>query len=196
MPSLSNYLRARFSLPPRPFARHAAAWRLTGAFCVLWFTLVSVGVPSHATGAQACASVPGQTCRCSSEKRLSGTCCCRRESRPATQAASSCCAAKLVSVRPARPVPARVPPCCSKKLTAPSSPSPVPPSQRMTSIDACGCGSDASPGLVQIQEPRVSTAVAAVLWPTVADAWLALPCERFTGAPLQPPVPPPRLAVL
>ncbi len=133
------------------------------------------------------AIIPGQQCRCSMAKRVSGSCCCRRESQP--QPSKSCC--PVVRSAPKHSQPASA--CCSKK-SATQSPTTTPRFVKL-SIAPCDCGSESPVGVSLGQEPRLPAAPVATGLSNLAVVFIALPVDRVESALLQPPVPPPKVVL-
>ncbi len=174
----------------RQLRRRVLNWRGARAFCAVWFTLTSISFPfslSQMTGKN-CVSNPGQQCRCSLAKRMSETCCCGRESEP--ELVKTCCSVS----RPTQPrfrIASTV--CCQEKSTA-NSLAPTTPKVEL-SIGPCDCGSESPNGVSLVREPRLVAKSLQIPFPEVIAAVIALPVERVEGAPLQPPVPPPKVVL-
>ena len=173
----------------RQLCRLAFSWRSARVFCAVWFALTSVGFPLSLSqlGRASCATNPGQQCRCSLTKRMSGTCCCSRGSKP--QATKSCCAAKQTASRVAPPEAA----CCSSKSTGPTVA--ATPQKVELSIARCDCGSDSPQGVSQSQEPRLPVMATVISVPEPNIAFVAFPDDRVESALLLPPVPPPKVVL-
>lgn len=180
----------RFTKMARRACRQTLSWWTVRAFCAVWFTLTSVGFPAalQQFGGSNCASNPGQNCRCSITKRMSGTCCCSRDSKP--QTAKSCCSVK-------RSVPklteTAAPSCCSLKskgLRVSAT-----PQKSELSVSRCDCSSDFPESVSLVQEPRLPATVSVISLPKATVAFDALPVEWVESALLQPPVPPPKIVL-
>lgn len=173
----------RWSLRLNRFARRVCrpclSWRTARLFCAIWFLLMSVGLPFNLpeAGGQSCARNPGAQCRCSLKKRLSGTCCCKRESVP--QVAKSCCSVKKSSPRTEGSTASA---CCSSKGP-----------KHELSLSRCDCGSDSPESVSLAQEPRLPAAAAVISAPPATFAFLTLSVDRGESALLQPPAPPPKV---
>lgn len=185
---MSWCLRHTYSTPL--FCRQALSWRSARVFCTIWFTLTSIGFPLSlpSIGKSNCAVNPGQQCRCSLAKRMSGTCCCGRESKP--QPVKSCCSAVWSAPKSSPPSAAA---CCSKKLTAQSVSAKT--TQVQLSISPCDCGSESPTSISLNQEPRLLATATVTPSPEVAVASVAILVERVESALLQPPVPPPKIVL-
>lgn len=174
----------------RPVCRHFLSWRLARVCCAVWFTLTSIGFPispTRATGTR-CAVNPGQQCRCSMAKRMSGTCCCGRDA--ATQSEQACCVVTQSTPKISAPTPAA---CCQKKATTQSL---MTTSHRVElSVGPCDCGSDSPAGVSLVQEPRLPATSAVSPLPESDVAFVSLPVERVESALLLPPVPPPKVVL-
>lgn len=179
-----------FTQSARRVCRQALSWRLARAFCAVWFTLTSVGFPAalQQFGGANCASNPGQNCRCSITKRMSGTCCCSRDSKP--EATKSCCSVKPSVPKLTRPA---APSCCRSKSTAQRVA--APPAKVELSIARCDCGSESPESVSLAQEPRLSAPTAVFSLPETTVAFVALPDIRMESAWRQPPVPPPKIVL-
>jgi hypothetical protein len=189
---LSVIMRGSLHFTPsaRRVCRQALSWRLVRAFCAVWFTLTSVGFPAalQQFGGSNCASNPGQNCRCSITKRMSGTCCCSRDSKP--QATKSCCSVKPSVPKLTRPV---APSCCPSKSTAQCVA--ATPQKVELSISRCDCGSEFPDSVSLAQEPRLSAPAAVISLPETMVAFVALPDDRMESALRQPPEPPPKIVL-
>lgn len=180
----------RLTHSARQTCRQTLTWRTARLFCAVWFALTSVGLPGSLSlvSGQSCARNPGSQCRCSLAKRMSGTCCCGRESQP--QLAKSCCSAKKSAPQVAPPSAAG---CCSSKSKAQRG---VVPSPKVElSIARCDCGSESPENLSLAQEPRLPVAVTVISLPEINVAFVALPTNRVESALLLPPVPPPKVVL-
>lgn len=180
----------RFTEMARRACRQILSWRVARAFCAVWFSLASVGFPDalQQFGGSNCMSNPGQTCRCSITKRMSGTCCCSRDSMP--QTAKSCCSVKRSVGKLTETVASR---CCSSKAKGP--PLTTMPQKNELSISRCDCSSDVPERVSPIPEPRLPATVSIISLCETAVTFVAFPVERVEGALLQPPVPPPKIVL-
>lgn len=169
--------------------RQASRWRTARAFCAVWFALSSVGFPLSLSrlGGASCATNPSQQCRCSLTKRMSGKCCCSRDSKP--QATKSCCSAKqsVPKVSQAEAI------CCASKPSVPTVA--ATPQKVELSIARCDCGSDSPEGVSLSQEPRLPAITAVISLPETNVAFVALRADRVESALLLPPVPPPKIVL-
>ncbi|MFM9966596.1 MAG: hypothetical protein ACKV2Q_35915 [Planctomycetaceae bacterium] len=165
----------------RLLVRQTLSWRTARLFCAVWFALTSVGLPGSLSqlGGASCARKPGSQCACSLTKRMSGTCCCRREAQP--QVAKSCCSVKKSESKLAEPVAMA---CHSAKT----------PNVEL-GISRCDCGSESPEGHSLIQEPRLPASVSVISSPEATVALIALPADRVESALLLPPVPPPKIVL-
>lgn len=164
----------------RQILRPAMTWRTARAFCAVWFTLTSIGLPLGLSqfGQSSCARTPGAECRCSLTKRMSGTCCCSRDAQQ--QPAKSCCSVKKSAPKWTGPSSA----CCSSKA-----------SKNELSMARCDCGPGSPEGVSLIQEPRLPATGSAISLPKTNVAFAVLPADRVVSALLMPPVPPPKVVL-
>lgn len=171
----------RFAHSARQLGRQTWCWRAARLFCAVWFALTSVGLPGSLAqfGEARCARNPGSQCGCSLTKRMSGTCCCRREAQP--QVAKSCCSVKKSAPKLAEPAAMA---CGSSKT----------PKGELR-ISRCDCGSESPEGKSLIQESRLPAAVSVISWPETTVALVTIPAERVESALLLPPVPPPKVVL-
>lgn len=183
--------RLRFTHSAQQLCRHSLSWRTARAFCAVWFTLTSIGLPGTLSlmSGKSCARNPGSQCRCSLVKRMSGTCCCGRESQP--QLAKSCCSVQKSNPEVTEPTVAG---CClspskAQRVSATTSP------KAELSISRCDCGSESPESVSLAQEPRLPVAVALISLPQMDVALVALPAGRVESALLLPPVPPPKVVL-
>lgn len=174
----------------RQLRRRTLSWRTARLFCAVWFALTSIGLPSNlmSLGGPSCARNPGQNCRCSITKRMSGTCCCARDSKP--QATKSCCSTKHTGPKLSASV---APSYCPSKSSTQSVVA-TPPKVEL-SIANCDCGSDSPASVPLAQEPRLPATVAIISLPETTVAFVTLPTERVESALLLPPVPPPKVVL-
>lgn len=169
--------------------RQTLHWRTARVFCAVWFALTAIGFPGSLSrfGGSGCATNPGQQCHCSLTKRMSGTCCCSRNSKP--QVAKSCCAAKQAAPKLTQAGAA----CCSSKATASTVAVTTPKAE--LSIARCDCGSDSPESVSLAQEPRLPATVATVSLPETSAVLAVLPANRVESVLLLPPVPPPKVVL-
>lgn len=174
----------------RQFCRQALNWRTARVFCAVWFTLTSIGFPGSLSllSGKNCARNPGSQCRCSLAKRMSGTCCCGRESQ--SQVAQSCCSAKKSNPKVTEPTAAGCCPSASKAQRVAAA-----PTKAELSISRCDCGSEPPESVSLAQEPRLAVAVAPISFPEMNVAFVASPTDRVENALLLPPVPPPKIVL-
>lgn len=174
----------------RRFSRQALTWRAARAVCALWFLLSSTGLSGGLSllSGQSCARNPGSQCHCSLAKRMSGTCCCGRESQP--PAAKSCCSVKQTAPKATEQAERS---CCSTK----SKPQRVaaPPQKAELSIARCDCGADSPESVSLTQEPRLLVAVAAISFVETTATFVPSPADQAESALLLPPVPPPKIVL-
>ncbi len=171
----------RFTHSAWQLGRHSLSWRTARLFCAVWFTLTSIGLPVSLSqmSENSCTRNPGSQCRCSLTKRMSGTCCCARESQP--KSAKSCCSVKKSASRLSEPISLA---CCSSKAP-----------RVELSISRCECSSDSPEGASLIQEPRLPVTLSAISLPETNVAFCARPAERVESALLLPLVPPPKVVL-
>ncbi len=172
------------------FCRQALSWRSARMFCMVWFALASMGFPLSlsSSGKSNCAVNPGQQCHCSLAKRMSGTCCCGSETK--RQVTKSCCSVKQSVPKLSEPA---TPSCCSSKSTGLRL---AMSSQKVElSISRCDCGSGSPDGVSLAQEPRLPVTASVLSLPDTTVAFIAIPIEWVESAPLQPPVPPPKIVL-
>jgi hypothetical protein len=188
--NITMYWHYCFAHVARELHGHVLNWRAARTFCAVWFTLTSISFPfslSPMTG-KSCTTNPGQQCRCSLAKRMSETCCCGRESKP--ERLKSCCSVS----RPTRSqfliVPTK---CCQEKSTANSQA--LTTSKVELSVGPCDCGSESPNGVSLVGEPRLAVRSLQLPFPVMTVAVIALPVDRVESAPLQPPVPPPKVVL-
>ncbi len=167
--------------------RRSMSWRTARAFCAVWFTLTSVGLPMSLSSFSqtACARSPGSQCRCSLSKRLSGMCCCSREASQ-SQPAKSCCSTKKTapkSFEPNASEPNASTHCAAKATRV------------EFSIARCDCAPDSPDGLSLVQEPRMPVAASAILLSATNGMFDAIPVDRVESTLLFPPVPPPKIVL-
>lgn len=177
----------RFTSAIRSLRRQTLSWRTARLLCALWFALTAIGFPSNLSlfGGSTCARNPSQSCHCSIAKRLSGTCCCARGSKP--KAVSTCCSAKKQTLN------SPVMNDCRSKAPARSAVSNAPKVE--LSIARCDCGSESPDNLSLTQEPRLPATTPVVVLPKTSVSFVVLPVERAESALLLPPVPPPKLVL-
>lgn len=180
----------RFAHAARQSCRQSLNWRTARLFCAVWFTLTSIGFPGSLSlvSGNSCARNPGSQCHCSLTKRMSGTCCCGRESQP--QLAKSCCSAKKSVPKAAESADVS---CCSSK-SKPQRIATTPPIAEL-SIARCDCGSESPESVSLAQEPRLAVAVSPISFPEMNVAFVASPAVRVESALLLPPVPPPKVVL-
>lgn len=181
----------RFTPPARQIRRHTLSWRPARIFCAVWFAMTAIGLPgglSLLSGNHRCARNPGSQCRCSLSKRMSGTCCCGRESQP--QLAKSCCSAKKPAPKATESADVS---CCSTKSKPPRTAAVSPKTE--LSIARCDCGSESPENVSLAQEPRLPVAVAAISFPELNAAFVVFPADRVESALLLPLVPPPKIVL-
>ena len=180
----------RIAHSTRQLGRHSLSWRTARLFCAVWFTLTSIGLPgslSLMTGSS-CARQPGSQCHCSLAKRMSGTCCCGRESQQ--QLVKTCCSAKKSAQKVTGSTEIG---CCSSKSKPPRIA--VMPPKAELSIARCDCNSESPENVSLAQEPRLPATVSVISLPETTVAFVALPSERVESALLLPPVPPPNIVL-
>ena len=156
----------------------------------MWFTLTSIGLPgslSLMTG-KSCARQPGSQCHCSLAKRMSGTCCCGRESQQ--QLVKTCCSAKTSAQKVTDSTEMG---CCSSKSKPPRIAA-TPPKAEL-SIARCDCNSESPENVSLAQEPRLPATATMIARSETTVRFFALPVDRVESAPLLPPVPPPKVVL-
>jgi len=163
------------------FVYHSSSWRMARMVCAVWFALTSIGLPASFSliSGTGCARNPGSQCRCSITKRMSGSCCCRREAEP--QDVKSCCSVKKSAPKLAEPKPST---CCSTEKP-----------KVEDSVSRCDCGSDSPAGMSAFQEPRLPTPATLISFMEIDVPFFALPAKWDESALLLPPVPPPKVVL-
>lgn len=180
----------RITHSTRQLGRHSLNWRTARLFCAVWFTLTSIGLPGSLSlmTENSCARKPGSQCHCSLAKRMSGTCCCGRESQQ--QLVKTCCSAKKSALKVTESTGTG---CCSSK-SKPQRAAATSPRAEL-SISRCDCGSESPENVSLAQEPRLPVTVAAISFPEMNVAFVASPADRVESALLLPPVPPPKIVL-
>ena len=155
---------------PLPMARHAACAVLAVAHLV---ASLGLPVPTASSGSHACQQ---QACGCSTERVLSGACCCSGQT-----AIKSCC-----SPKPA------IKSCCSTQSADCCEDDAVPPVKWVLAWQAARCRGQGPGGLI-VTPPAIPPV------PPVTMTWLPEPGEPVlaivahpVSVPFRPPVPPPR----
>lgn len=176
---------------------------------LIWFTLISIGVPEQLGSGGCCGKAGTSDCTCSLVRWPAGNCC-----RPtaAAQTRLACCPTEtfdsLIQVN-------RSASCCNRRLFASIAPSTVAAVSTTRSrgsavitaaqtkcadetlparpkLDQCPCRGDSLPGLVQLDEPRLLGQTTQI-WPS--PLLFALARCNAGQRPLwvlEPAVPPPR----
>lgn len=177
----------QFTKTVRSVRRQTLNWRTARFFCALWFALTAIGFPSNLSllGGSTFARNPSQSCHCSVAKRLSGTCCCARDSIP--KSGSTCCSAKKQTLN--SPVVNDCQPKTSARCAIANSP------KVELSIARCDCNTESPDNMSLTQEPRLPATVPVVVLPETSISFRLLPGERVESALLLPPVPPPKLVL-
>lgn len=183
-------MRLRDSQPVVRLLQASVGWRGSRLFCAVWFTLTSLGFPLDLFNVRStsCAVNPGQGCRCSMAKRMSGTCCCRNEAVPVAE--QSCCSIKKSSSS----VPQAQAECCGSK----KNPSVVSTksSEVELAVAACDCSSDVPGGSSLEQQPRLLAAPVVLSELVVAVVVCKSGDKQAESASLAPPIPPPKIVVI
>lgn len=179
---------------------------------LIWFTLISIGVPEQLGGGGCCGKVGTSDCTCSVMLAPTGKCCrqtgsavtrstcCQTEifdSPKKVSRSASCCSGGLVRVAPGTvvaPGTARAPASMVVRVVATKLAAPAIPTR--AELDQCPCRSDSLPGLLQLDEPRLLGQTTQV-WPS--PLLFALARCNAGQRPLwvlEPAVPPPRQPVV
>jgi hypothetical protein len=207
-PSLSESLPVR--IPPRPHPSMPRMRRQNADPCryvtrrskrsttvrrmicgyLLWFALISIGVPEPLGSAGCCGEANGGRCTCAAGLSAVGGCCCQI---PVPTPLRACCAAKPQTKRSSATMACdRTQDCHPRDMTRKSKESVILPHESgQLEVAQCPCRNESVPGILRLDEPRVLGQQ--LLWPS---SWLTGPlyhvAQQRSCVVLEPAVPPPR----